>query len=156
LSSSVEAAEELQMRAVPRITLIPFAFPIEAALAHLAWCRCRLQKPVCRQTHPTNPTGRTSRLLSCIPAVGALRPAGSALRFAKMRSDKNQMTRPGGSLRADSLQPACRLLAAACASCSSDRPRPGGTSCGGCARCLQIERRKATSGPVSVNVRCCG
>ena len=51
------------------------------------------------------------------------------------------------------------FLATARASCSPDRPRPGRRSCGGCACCLQIERRKATSRRVSVgrgNVRCCG
>jgi len=50
---SIGVSQKREVRAVPSRTLILNAFQIEAALPHPAWCRCRLQKRSCRQTHPT-------------------------------------------------------------------------------------------------------
>jgi len=53
-------------------------------------------------SHPTAP-----RLAAFYLAIAR---SGSAPRFAKLRSDKNQAKRSGSSFRADSLQPLCRLF----------------------------------------------
>jgi hypothetical protein len=103
---------------------------------------------------------RTSRFLSCNQAVGVLRLAIPARPFAKVRSDKIRTKNPGKMFR-------CRIVAVIARRprwpqvrrVSPDRAKSGRRSCDGCARCLQIERRKATSRWVSVergNVRCCG
>jgi hypothetical protein len=86
------------------------------------------------------PTGRTSRLLSCHRSVGGLRPANPALSFAKLRSDKNQVPHLGSTFRAGSLQ---SLWCTNVRHVLPGRRKVGRGSCGGCARCLQNERRKS-------------
>jgi hypothetical protein len=99
-------------------------------------------------------------LLSRHRSVGGQHSAVPPRSFAKLRSDNDQTKHPGSRVRAGSLQVDIPTLQwTKVHHVPPDRPKPGRRSCGGCARCLQIGRRKATSRRDSVgrgNGRSCG
>jgi len=103
--------------------------------------------------------GAPRALLSCHRSVGVLHLAKRARSFDRLRSDKKQTEHPDSRFRTSSLQSIRRILGdRACVTCrrSSETKR---RSCGGRARCLQIERRTATSRRLSIgrgSVRCWG
>ena len=93
---------------------------------------------------------KTDRGAPCALYPALVRSAVCAASILRCPSLKHDLTKAARSIRAAlSVQNHCRARADLwrphSMSCMPNRSRLGSESCGGCARCLRIKRRKATS-----------